>query len=400
MEGQEPRGPSTQPSVNKAADRMRTYTRVPIFGSGALLLVLASILDACVIGLLPPDLELVRRGRGTEGALYSGGGKMLLLQTWTGSLCLRGGAQDTVHPNGKRARRAAEGVLDAEHVESLHAAMARADAAKYMNPKVRPAAKTHPTLPVSSQLGDDVVKRRVQSTAATGQGATGEVAGGSRLVEGGSNDKFGAKESGGREGLMGDVDGGQRQRENEGRGREATGYTHGGEHGGQDQTIERAGGERAHESPWLQKVCRLAEEMLLLHDPFQSKRNKENVTNSSGAVGGESATSTSAYAAEQTKQTQRCEEEAGGLVDHFKSRMLSLLNWRNGSNDSESNGEKGKSREMTEAASVSSRVLGVPPEHSRGGFACVILDREYGVAYRCHPHPEYTTSLSPHTQVA
>ena len=45
----------------------------------------------------------------------------------------------------------------------------------------------------------------------------------------------------------------------------------------------------------------------------------------------------------------------------FKTRMLRLLAWRDAGRGA------------------------APPEHSRGGFACVLLDPEYGVAYRLEP---------------
>eukprot|EP00960_Hanusia_phi_P029236 747852-Hanusia_phi.AAC.6 len=58
----------------------------------------------------------------------------------------------------------------------------------------------------------------------------------------------------------------------------------------------------------------------------------------------------------------RLDHEMDGCVSAFKVRMLELLNWRNSPHGSTT-----------------------PPDHSRGGFACVLLDKEYEVAYRLEP---------------
>ena len=79
------------------------------------------------------------------------------------------------------------------------------------------------------------------------------------------------------------------------------------------------------------------------------------------------------------EQHTRCAEEAGELVDHFKRRMLTLLDWRNTSKL-----RNGRDADTSYEVNMSSP-LTVVPEHSRGGFACVILDREYKIAYRLEP---------------
>ena len=112
-----------------------------------ILLLMALILDSSVVSVLPPGLgELARRrslhaavGGGGGGTPLSGGGGLVHSR-----LILRGGANDfaqdkeTMLRGGKRSRRA-DDQLDANYVESLHTAMARADAAKLMNLKSRPA---------------------------------------------------------------------------------------------------------------------------------------------------------------------------------------------------------------------------------------------------------------------
>ena len=58
----------------------------------------------------------------------------------------------------------------------------------------------------------------------------------------------------------------------------------------------------------------------------------------------------------------RLDHDMDGCVSAFKVRMMELLNWRNNAHGTST-----------------------PPDHSRGGFACVLLDKEYKVAYRLEP---------------
>ena len=108
-----------------------------------------AVLDSSVIGLLPlPDCELARRAcardaPGTVPAQCAGRAPPRGCSR-TGRLCLRGGADDAAHDQegallrgGKRPRRP-DGALDASYVESLHSAMARADAAKMMHVRCIP----------------------------------------------------------------------------------------------------------------------------------------------------------------------------------------------------------------------------------------------------------------------
>ena len=62
----------------------------------------------------------------------------------------------------------------------------------------------------------------------------------------------------------------------------------------------------------------------------------------------------------------------------FKGRLLELLQWRN------STIEDPPQRNAT----------GVPPEHSRGGFACVLLDREHQVQWVTALHAGQCAVLS------
>lgn len=168
---------------------MRTRMQLPMFGSAMLLLVLGMILDSSVIGLQRPAFERARRqacaGRGSGGSALGGGGgsvncgsTMMHMQAWAGRLCLRGGAEDMIHDKdplmrGAKRPRRPDGTVDANYVESLHSAMARADATKYMNPKVRPS---HPTQLARDVDGGDVVMRGVETSAGGAGGAqvTGE----------------------------------------------------------------------------------------------------------------------------------------------------------------------------------------------------------------------------------
>ena len=137
-----------------------------------------------------------------------------------------------------------------------------------------------------------------------------------------------------------------------------------------------------------------------------------------------------AYEAERNQ----VEYEMDLCVSHFKSRLLDLLAWRkprpaagDGSSGAAANGGdneevhaddeserfrdwapgegkgEGKSKQkpepplhasneekMYEGASAEERgggakARGEPPAHSRGGFACVLLDKAYNVAYRLEP---------------
>ena len=116
-------------------------------------------------------------------------------------------------------------------------------------------------------------------------------------------------------------------------------------------------------------------------------------------------------------EKSRVEYEMDLCVSHFKSRLLDLLDWRTprrgaASTDRDAGGavdghgaetfeewEPDKERPGDGGASVESKMEdGVsveeeggqharsePPAHSRGGFACVLLDKTYNVAFRLEP---------------
>ncbi len=115
-------------------------------------------------------------------------------------------------------------------------------------------------------------------------------------------------------------------------------------------------------------------------------------------------------------EKSRVEYEMDLCVSHFKSRLLDLLDWRTPRRGAGADGgeggagdrrgaeafeewEPGKHRPGDGGASVESKMEdGVsveedggqharsePPAHSRGGFACVLLDKTYNVAFRLEP---------------
>jgi len=350
-----------------------------------LLVVLGMVLDSrfYVIGLQRPELIRYsarrthlksassdgRTATGGGGAVYCGS-KMLPMQARAGRLCLRGGADDVLRDNqdpiarGAKRPRRPDGTADAYDVESLHSAMARADASKYLNPKVRPL---HPA--PSKDVHGDVVMRGVE-IGAGGMGGRVSVANGGGDVGGGGGEgrereRPSARDLGTRERVRGEVDG-EGAREREGAGEERTANRGGAGEG--DAFTEYpagggAGGVAKADSPWLKKLRDVSQEMVVAQKNL--KENQGNTTTDASSV----------EAAAAADQYQKCNKEATVLVDHFKQRMLDLLNWRNMSR-LENSGQRDVN---------SSAPLIIAPEHARGGFACVILDREYGVAYRLEP---------------
>ena len=125
-----------------------------------------TILDvASVVGLLPPDWELAHRAcaRGAAGTVPQAPVRCAgRVPPWgcacAGRLCLRGGAEEVAHDKdavargGKRPRRP-DGAPDASYIESLHSAMARADAAKKMHVRRARPTQREPRARASGRAG-------------------------------------------------------------------------------------------------------------------------------------------------------------------------------------------------------------------------------------------------------
>ena len=135
--------------------------RAQMLGLAAMCMTLLDVVS--VVGLLPPDWELARRAcaRGAAGPAPARCAGRVPPRgcAWAGRLCLRGGADEVAHDRdaiargGKRLRRP-DGALDASYVESLHSAMARADAAKLMHVRCsRPTRRWRARLRACGQAG-------------------------------------------------------------------------------------------------------------------------------------------------------------------------------------------------------------------------------------------------------
>ena len=315
------------------------------FGLGLLSIVCAVLLDSACVGLLQAGFEVAcgaggARGGGSLGRECSGARGWQHGPAWaamgSARLCLRGGdgnvAQDKemTRAAGKRFRRP-DGELDATHVESLHSVMARADAVKFMQPKVRPSAAAATAVGQARDGGDVVMKvggagAADGGEAGGGMGASFSVDGGVRRAANGMGLAPGIAEERGRE--LSSARGHAGGRRGEGQG--GRGCEREGEGGEGDPALGQRGG-----SPWLLQLKEAAERRVLAQKKVKEKEGPQHGASDTGKDAVDEGAKTAGAAAGEVNNDEsgslgRIEaQEAENLVSVFTGGLLELQHWRN-----------------------------------------------------------------------
>eukprot|EP00960_Hanusia_phi_P048998 759302-Hanusia_phi.AAC.3 len=73
------------------------------------------------------------------------------------------------------------------------------------------------------------------------------------------------------------------------------------------------------------------------------------------------------------------------VVEAFKARMEQILKWRSQTSEPKASGSSADVQDTQDPDDTKQSSNMSPPEHSKGGFACVLMDRENKVAFRLEP---------------